>query len=237
MAGSKKPNKRSARSKAFNPALGALKNISLHEADDTSSDKTHKSSHNPAGGRESDLSNPKDENIFASAMADVQPLRPRIERLEPSKTKESQAPADEELALAEFKAFASGSGGFEIEDTGEITWGKVDGVNASIMRKLKRGQFSFSRHLDLHGARREEAKALLQEFIKSSHGRGERCVLVITGRGLTSPDGVSVLRQSLPRWLSRQPLSGSVIAFCTAQRRDGGPGAFYVLLKKLGRGA
>ena len=79
----------------------------------------------------------------------------------------------------------------------------------------------------------QSLKELLR-FIGGSRRGGEGCVLVVTGRGKRSPNGLSVLREALPRWLSRAPLNSHVLAFCTARRVDGGPGAFYVLLRRAG---
>jgi DNA-nicking Smr family endonuclease len=107
-------------------------------------------------------------------------------------------------------------------------------VSREILDRLRAGQFSFRRHIDLHGLSREEAKAEVIRFVASSRRAGERCVLVVTGRGRSSPHGIPVIRQALPRWLSRAPSSAHVLAFCNARGVDGGPGAFYVLLRRPG---
>ena len=62
--------------------------------------------------------------------------------------------------------------------------------------------------------------------------RGERCVLVIHGKGEHSPDGIGVLRGEISAWLSQGAASEHVAAFATAARRDGGEGAVYVLLRR-----
>jgi DNA-nicking Smr family endonuclease len=97
---------------------------------------------------------------------------------------------------------------------------------------LRAGQFSPEAHLDLHGQNAVQAQCSLTWFIKNAYQRGLRTVLVITGRGKNSPDGVGVLRPLLPGWLSKDPFKRVVLAFCTAKAGDGGPGAVYVLLRK-----
>jgi DNA-nicking Smr family endonuclease len=62
--------------------------------------------------------------------------------------------------------------------------------------------------------------------------RGERCVLVIHGKGDHSPRGAGVLRGEIAAWLSQGASSEQVAAFATAQRDDGGEGAVYVLLRR-----
>jgi DNA-nicking Smr family endonuclease len=62
--------------------------------------------------------------------------------------------------------------------------------------------------------------------------RGERCVLVIHGKGQHSAGGIGVLRGEIAAWLSQGACSASVAAFATARGDDGGEGAMYVLLRK-----
>ncbi len=175
-----------------------------------------------------------DSDVFLRAMAGVKSLDNAGERVEPQKTLERRVPDDEELARMEFESFARGETPFDLTETEEMQAGTAPGVTHELLHSLKNGDFAFRRHLDLHGLSREEAHAALIEFVVASRRDNERCVLVITGRGKSSPDGISVLKETLPRWLSRAPLRGHVLAFCTAKQVHGGPGAFYVLLRRQG---
>jgi DNA-nicking Smr family endonuclease len=56
--------------------------------------------------------------------------------------------------------------------------------------------------------------------------RGERCVLVIHGKGM------GVLRGEIAAWLSQGKAKESVLAFATARQEDGGEGAVYVALRR-----
>ncbi len=134
----------------------------------------------------------------------------------------------------ELESFVRGTSPFDLTESEEFQSGTAPGVTDELLHNLKNGEFAFRRHLDLHGMSREEAHAALNEFVVASRRDGERCVLVITGRGKGSPDGVSVLKETLPRWLSRAPARAHVLAFCTALGVHGGPGAFYVLLRRQG---
>jgi DNA-nicking Smr family endonuclease len=58
---------------------------------------------------------------------------------------------------------------------------------------------------------------------------GHRCVLVIHGKGEGADGGMGVIKGHIGTWLSQ---SGHVLAYETAQPRDGGSGALYVLLRK-----
>lgn len=179
---------------------------------------------------------PDDDALFAAAVADVQPLNQRARRAPtaPKPKPRSHGRNGDAEALAELEALVSGESAFEVHDAEEFLSGVAPGVNRRLLGELRRGEHSYRRHLDLHGHSQSEAREAVARFITTSRRNGERCVLVVTGRGRKSPGGVSVLRESLPRWLSRHPNRPHVLAFCTARPVDGGPGAFYVLLRRPG---
>jgi DNA-nicking Smr family endonuclease len=175
-----------------------------------------------------------DATLFVSAMSGVAPIVKRTSRIEPVKRETSALPDDEQLALLELESLVQGKGEFRVFESEEDQSGAAPGVSFALLARLKEGQFAFRRHLDLHGMSRDDAKVAVTRFVTTARRDGEHCVLVVTGRGKGSPGGISVLRETLPRWLSRQPLHAHVLAFCTALQVDGGPGAFYVLLRRPG---
>lgn len=109
-------------------------------------------------------------------------------------------------------------------------------LDARTEARLRRGQMPVEGRLDLHGMTQDEAHTRLNGFIIAAHGAGKRCVLVITGKGLSRAQGDErsggVLRQKLPMWLSIAPLSAIVLKHYPAVQRDGGTGAWYVYLKR-----
>ena len=102
------------------------------------------------------------------------------------------------------------------------------GISRSDAHRIKSGQVEIDARIDLHGMTLERAMLRLRGFIASAIGRGDRTVLVITGKGR---GGTGVIRQHLPVWLSEQPLKQHVIAFSEAQPKDGGSGAYYIRLR------
>ena len=179
---------------------------------------------------------PTEEELFLSAMGDVERISGRDHKLErPAIEKRVRVGrSEDEEAVAQLEALVNGEQIFEMHESEEFLSGVAPGVNHQLLGQLRRGEHSYRRHIDLHGHSREQAKAELAKFISENRRNGERCVLVVTGRGRKSPGGVSVLRESLPRWLTRHPNRPHVLAFCTARPHDGGPGAFYVLLRRPG---
>ena len=100
----------------------------------------------------------------------------------------------------------------------------------SRVRQLKRGTLRISRELDLHGFLKDEALARLGKFVALACHEGREAVLVITGKGINSPEG-PVLQGAVAEWL-RTKGTGLVAEFSPAPRALGGKGAFVVFLKK-----
>ncbi len=112
-------------------------------------------------------------------------------------------------------------------------------LDARTDARLRRGQMPIEGKLDLHGCTQDEAHRRLNEFVIGAQSRGKRCVLVITGKGLSRGGGLNdaerttgILRQKLPLWLSIAPLRGLVLKAYPAVQRDGGTGACYLYLKR-----
>lgn len=115
------------------------------------------------------------------------------------------------------------------------------GTDRRTQVRLRRGQLEIDARIDLHGRTQPQARASLENFLASSAARGHRCVLVITGKG--SPRGGDetgfmpdrergVLREQVPRWLSRAPLAHHVVTWQPAARQHGGDGALYILVRR-----
>lgn len=107
-------------------------------------------------------------------------------------------------------------------------------------RKLDKGRLAVEARLDLHGMRQNDAHIALRRFLKTAQGKGQRHVLVITGKGSPRDSSVAVydheprgvLRQAVPQWLSDGDLAPLIISFSEAPQRLGGGGALYVRLRK-----
>jgi DNA-nicking Smr family endonuclease len=114
----------------------------------------------------------------------------------------------------------------------ELKTGASPGVGKRTALRLKRGQLAIEGRIDLHGMTQDKAHRALEGFLTASQAAGKRCVLVITGKGLRPTGETGVLRNLVPRWMNAPAIRGRVLGFSTAQPRDGGTGALYVLLKR-----
>ena len=108
--------------------------------------------------------------------------------------------------------------------------------------RLRKGKKAPEARIDLHGMTAAQAHGALRGFILSSHARGLRLVLVITGKGNTTRDEIGimptrngVLRHALPQWLDAPDMLPMILQISSAHLRHGGGGAYYVYLKKKGR--
>lgn len=106
------------------------------------------------------------------------------------------------------------------------------GISTEITRKLRAGEWSIQRQVDLHGLRSDEAREALGAFIRTCHKQGLRCVRVVHGKGLGSPGKQPVLKTKTQRWLVQK---NEVLAFVQAKPAEGGAGALVVLLAPVGR--
>ncbi len=176
---------------------------------------------------------PDEEDLFLQAVAGVTPLDADLQTALPSARSKAPPVEDEELeVLARLADLVSGTAPLDIRDTDEYVQGARPDLNPDIVHRLSLGLFPVGDHLDLHGLTLTQARAEVERFLNESRRMGLRCVLIIHGRGLSSPDGQPVLKPHLVGWLSKTGLRKHVLAFTSARPYDGGAGAVYVLLKK-----
>ncbi|MBW2637920.1 MAG: Smr/MutS family protein [Deltaproteobacteria bacterium] len=118
-----------------------------------------------------------------------------------------------------------------MEDTPEYVEGTWHTVHPEVAKRLHRGEFSIQSHVDLHGCSADNAKKVIHDFLRESIRTDRRAVLIVHGRGLSSPVK-PVLKTKVLEWLTSSPWNKWVIAFSSARTCDGGAGATYVLLRK-----
>lgn len=83
--------------------------------------------------------------------------------------------------------------------------------------------------LDLHGATQKEGESLVSEFLLDAFNNGIRKVSIVTGKGLHSEGGSSVLKEMTEIILSSNEFVSQV---STAPNNKGGSGAFWIILKE-----
>jgi DNA-nicking Smr family endonuclease len=167
-----------------------------------------------------DRNDDEDRSAFSEAMKGVKPLAGRGKSQPPPRNPVVSRPAPAETPVR-----------FEITHSGERMEGRAPGIDAKQLRRLRSGGVPVDVRVDLHGLRGQRARAAVRAALIGAAEAGQRCVLVIHGRGRGSQDG-PVLKQALPDWLAEPPLGARVMAFASATAADGGTGATYVLLRR-----
>ena len=171
--------------------------------------------------------------VLEQAFADVTPLAPsnraRLAKAKPL-PQPAQRLAEEAAALTSSKFGNEPSPThWDIGQEQESNQTFVrNGLGTDVLAKLRRGQWVVQGEIDLHGMTATEAHDALADFLDHARGRGWRCVRVIHGKGLSSPNREPVLKGKVRRWLAHWD---DVLAYCEAQRHAGGSGAVLVLLK------
>lgn len=110
-------------------------------------------------------------------------------------------------------------------------------IEPKMRRRVRRGQVPIDGRIDLHGLRQSEARSALHRFIAARFAKGDRTLLVITGKGLKKTDPTTVfergvLRHMLPRWLNEPALAPLIAGYEISAPHHGGEGAYYVRLKR-----
>jgi DNA-nicking Smr family endonuclease len=199
--------------------LGALK-ASLQQARRLAAEVTEHE-------RERQVREQRERNLFASTVGPVVPLREVA--VAPHRVRPPAAARQRERDEAAVMLEAI-SDEFDVEsllDTDDALSYRRSDIGPEVVRKLRRGVWAIQAQLDLHGARRDEARERLNRFVHDAKRSGMRCVRVIHGKGNGSPGREPVLKSKVQSWLVQKH---EVIAFTQARASDGGTGALLVLL-------
>ncbi len=183
--------------------------------------------------RETELTPEVEERLYNEAMKGVTPISKEnyIERRLQIELPEDPRNKDDVEVLSKLRDLVRYGIGFNVSETPEYIEGTGYNVSPSIAKRLHRGDFSIQAHVDLHGLRVEDAKETFEEFLNRAVTTGKRGVLIVHGRGLSSPSE-PILKNKVKEWLTRGPWRKWVVAYSSARRCDGGAGATYVLLRQ-----
>ncbi|MGY6038228.1 DNA endonuclease SmrA [Aeromonas sp. AE23HZ002T15] len=172
-------------------------------------------------------------SLFLQEVADVRPLH--SDRIAP----QGGDSAPTEAQLARRQAASAGPlpqdmlsmEAIALLDPHEIVGFKRDGVQEGVYKKLRLGKYELQASLDLHQKTLNEARTALVQFIADCEVRDIRCLLILHGKGERSTPR-AMLKSHVSAWLPQLP---AVMAMHSAERRHGGSGALYVLLRKSER--
>jgi DNA-nicking Smr family endonuclease len=161
----------------------------------------------------------EDEKLWSLMVKDVKPIKKEKPKAKPQENKRVSEPA---VSKKEDKITSD-----KKEKPQHTTF---TGIDRNTDKKLKKGKMPIDSRLDLHGLTKVEAYETLKSFIERNYLEGKRNLLIVTGKG--SREGTGIIKKSFPIWIQEQVIIQYVLQFYPAQPKDGGDGAFYVLLRR-----
>ena len=170
-------------------------------------------------------------STFSEAMKNVKRLSQKKRLVEREKNSAHPQTPDKTSISRLLEETLSDAYTIDVANLPEYMEGHVEGMNPLIIEKLKNGEFSIQKTLDLHGCSTENARELFEEFLKEAILSGMQCVRIIHGRGLKSKEN-PVLKERLKAWVLKAMNRKWIVAFSSCKMCDGGPGATYILLRK-----
>jgi len=121
----------------------------------------------------------------------------------------------------------------DLHDLAEEDWVGIDkiikfnrsGLQNKLLKKLAQGKIHIDAKLDLHLFHASGAISATEHFLSACHEQNLRFALIVHGKGRHAQK--PILKNILNIWLRTQK---RVLAFHSAQAKDGGTGALYVIV-------
>lgn len=175
----------------------------------------------------------KDADTFRELMQDVTPLKQEPVVVTHRGIEKTEAHAAKRAAATAIERKDPGAGLTDqvydwVEPDGIIEW-RRPGVQNGVFRQLKRGKYAVDADLDLHRMRVVQARTEVARFIADCYKHGIRTCRIVHGTGKYKAEQPALLKSLCNQWLKE---IDHVLAFHTAQRQHGGPGATYVMIQK-----
>lgn len=144
------------------------------------------------------------------------PVKPRLRPAEPLPVKTNDMLSD--------------NGEIEKVDEHTILDYCTNGIQTRLFRRLRRGKIPVTEELDLHGLSLQQAREVMLEFLEYASPLEGSCAILVHGKGNRSMHRQGpILKRYVNHWLQQHP---RVLAFHSAQPKDGGTGAVYMLLRR-----
>ncbi|MBI2383370.1 MAG: Smr/MutS family protein [Gammaproteobacteria bacterium] len=175
-------------------------------------------------------SEPEDDDarLFREAVKGVR-ARPPAQHVPPHRPRPAPRPLQQEADDRAVLAESLDEPDPEHYEGGDTLSYRTQGVQDAVFRRLRRGGYRVEAELDLHGLNATVAKHAVARFLADCQALDRRCVRIIHGKGLRSPNTGPVLKARLDGWLRKRR---DVLAFVSARVHHGGTGAVYVLMRR-----
>lgn len=170
----------------------------------------------------------KDNNdlqLFKEQMQDVKPIKnDRVTHKTKVTARPKKTPQDDS-ATNNDRRFSTE----HVPDCEVILRFERPGIQKPVLKKLRQGKMPIEADLDLHGYTAEQARSAMIKFMDQCQHQQIRVACIVHGKGFGSSEKKPVIKPLVNKWLQED---NNVLAFSSAQPKDGGTGAVYVLLRK-----
>jgi len=161
-------------------------------------------------------------DLFAEAMQQVQPIEKTAKIIPPTQAIKKKIHKDIHKKPNIFMSHNLKQAQTILTEEGSTWVLRANGIAPDVLKKLSCGQLPINHSIDLHGMTRNQAISTLEHTLQSSLQTSDRVLRIIHGRGLHSPDGQPVLKNSVYQWLKMGPMSGYILAVTPAPNSAGG---------------
>ena len=119
-----------------------------------------------------------------------------------------------------------------------LEFDNIANIDNNTAKKFKREEFKIESTLDLHGCTEDTAYKKVFNFVKKAYISNQRCILIITGKGLPKDNDNNffatkgLLKEKVPQWLNSAELRALILAIKHPTAKNGGEGALYIFLRR-----
>ena len=172
---------------------------------------------------------PDEAGLWARVMASVKPLRgivtPPVAPADPAMPKSKPATLS--------RAPAAAAAPLALKPKPQKPGVTLDG---GWDRRISRGLVSPDSSIDLHGHTLASAHAMLDHGLERAIARGDRVLLLVTGKPprpeSERPHARGAIRSAVSDWIASSRHAGKIAAVRGAHPRHGGMGALYIILRR-----
>ena len=179
----------------------------------------------------------KTKDIFLSSVIGVKPIKKTNKLINkiPKTNKKIFIKKNEETEPTKFKPITENKiVGKNIENNYFVVKNKIN-------KKLKKGKIPIDKKFDFHGYSLVDAENLFISSIIDCYQKNLRCLLFVTGKGVTKRTYSDYsetklyygkIRNSFLDWTKKNELNKFILNFDKVDIEHGSDGAFYVYLRK-----
>ena len=175
----------------------------------------------------------KDEDVFLKSIAGTSPLKKNNKI-------EKEAPKDNPKKHRVEKKLIFNMGNKREEPAiRKQDLSNADFEEIGMRKKIKQGKIKIEKKIDFHGLSLFEAEDLFTNSIKTCYEKNQRCILFVTGKGLTNKNNeeknklyYGKIRNSFFSWVNKQEAKKYILSYDQATIEFGADGAFFVYLRK-----